>query len=103
MTHDALFAKLNDNSTIDGLRHLLRKHLLERLEAYNREPAKGEAIAYSIAGLMATKAIMNLPKADPYEEVFYIASQLELPASHRDQTATWEKLASVVQNLPSTP
>lgn len=100
-TLDKLFQILNSSETLNGHRSDLRDFLTEQINTYKRQPEKGEEIAYKIAGLMNTKAIINLPKDDPYEKVLALAGDLELPPTHRDKSSTWDKFATLVQNLPN--
>lgn len=86
--------------TLNGHRSDLREFLVAQLDVYSREPEKGEKLAYDIAGLMSTRAIMNLIEGDPYEEALALAGEFELPPVHRDKSSTWEKFATLVRSLP---
>lgn len=98
-TTQELFQILDESETLDGHRSDLLEYLVSQLEAYEREPEKGEEIAYEVAGLMGTKAIMNLAEGDPYGEVLALAGELELPVVHRDSSSTWARFATLVRSL----
>ncbi len=93
--YDALFA----SQSLEGHEAHLRGYLIEQLARYEREPDRGDEIAYTIAGLMSTPAVMNLHKDDPYLEILQLAGELELPPGQR-AGATWEEFASLVHALP---
>jgi hypothetical protein len=93
--YDALFA----SQSLEGHEAHLGRFLIEQLARYEREPERGEEIAYYMAGLMSTPAVMNLHRDDPYLEVLQLAGELELPPGQR-AGATWEEFASLVNALP---
>ena len=100
MTSNELFQLLDSSSSLDGNRGLLRLYFLEQLEAHKQHPAKGEEIAYGIAGLLGAQSVVHLPESDPYLEIIHLAGDLELPAVHRESDSTWEKFAVLVSALP---
>jgi hypothetical protein len=103
MTYTELFNILADSETLDGHRRLLREYLISQLAERERAPEREEEIAYSIAGLMGTDVIINLPDGDPFEVVLRLAGILELPPRHRDAASTWERFATLVRALPDSP
>lgn len=102
-TTQELFQILDQSETLDGHRSDLREYLVAQLEAYEREPEKGEQLAYDVAGLMSASAVANLPESDPFGNVLALAGDLELPPAHRDPSSTWEKFAALVRSLPDKP
>lgn len=101
MISNDLFQLLDSSSSLDGNRGFLRLYFLEQLERYRQQSAKGEEIAYGIAGLLGSRSIMDLPESDPYLEIIRLAGDLELPAAHRESDSTWEKFAVLVGALPT--
>lgn len=100
MKYEDLDYRLNASQSLDHNRAALRAYLLERIAEYEREPARGEEIAYEMAGLLGTSAVMHLAASDPYLGVLLLAGELELPPAHRSETVTWELLASEIRALP---
>jgi hypothetical protein len=101
MTYDELSQILESEAPFgNNLRATLRKYLLEQLVECEREPSKGEEIAYGITGLLGAKSVMRLAEDDPYREILQLAGDLELPPSHRDSNSTWERFAALVRALP---
>lgn len=100
MTSNELFQLLDSSASLDGKRGSLRLFFLEQLESYNQQPAKGEEIAYGIAGLLGAQSVMHLPEGDPFLEIIHLAGDLELPSAHRESDSTWEKFAALVGALP---
>jgi hypothetical protein len=100
MNGDQLFEQLNSSKSFDINRPYLRVFLLEQLAEHEREPARGEEIAYGIAGLLGAQAIMRLPESDPYLKILYLAGDLELPPHQRDTDSTWDRYRRLVRALP---
>jgi len=100
MTSNELFQLSDSIASLDGNRGFLRLFFLEQLERYKQQPAKGEDVAYGIAGLLGAQSVIHLPECDPYLEIIHLAGDLELPSAHRESDSTWEKFAVLVGALP---
>ena len=79
---------------------VLRAHLFDLLKQVDEDPGSERAIAYHIAGLMATKFAQSLAEDDPYTIVLEMAGQLELPEHHHGD-ATWAELKKLINDLPN--
>ena len=76
MNYDKLFTKLNSETsseTYENILSFLRHSHRELLQNPDQTPK----IAYAITGLLATDYIRNLDEADPLNEIFTIAGELE--------------------------
>ena len=91
----------SETLTVEG-RKLLRQYFIDQLARYESDPEQGEALAYTMAGLPATRALFNYGQTnrdDPYWKVLNYAGTLELPPHQRDGL-TWEDFAVLVHGLP---
>lgn len=102
METDKIFTVLDSEKAATSEKcALLVTYLHEKLERYLADPARGEWVAYEVAGLFSTAFARELEEGDVIEEILYTAGQLELPEAHRDPGASWEKMAQLVNFLPS--
>lgn len=99
MSSERIFDKLGSEISLEAGRSLLRDHLIKQVERQNQHPEESEALAYELAGLLSTDFARSLSDDDPLKKVLDLAGNLELPEKHRGG-ATWEELASLVEQLP---
>lgn len=96
---DHIINTLNSDTPFVTKKEALRLYLIELVQSGERVDER--AIAYGIAGLMATKFASELSDDDPYAEVLGIAGQLELPDYVRDtETETWNQFIDRIKRLP---
>jgi hypothetical protein len=103
MNTQAIFEILCESDLLAEQRRLLRDYLLKQFAEYRHHPDRGPDLAYEIAGLMATRAISNLPANDAHQGIFHLAGELELPPAHRETEATWDRLGRLIDDLPAQP
>lgn len=94
-----IFDQLEGSTPDREQRTMLKAHLLELLEQVDGDPGSERAVAYHIAGLMATKFALSLAEDDPFTIVLEMAGQLELPEHHHGD-ATWAKFKKLIHTLP---
>ena len=99
MTTAELIEQLNGADSLKGLEDLLNRYLLQMMDEAEQRPERRQQIAYEIAGLMGTRAVVATHEPNPYLSIMLLAGQLELPAHHRSPTASWKGLAALVRSL----
>ncbi len=100
MARDRIYDILNQSTDFKGRESLLKEYLVSQVERYDRADEDPKEIAYEITGLMGTRALIGLPRENPFMEVLEMAGQLELPYPHRSPEDNWEAFKALVSQLP---
>ena len=96
--------KLQDNlskvRTLSDNEVFIKAYLKEEIARRASHPALERDIAYDIAALIGEFSAMKVPRNSPYMKIAFMAGELELPEYHRDPSATWDNLISLIRQLP---
>jgi hypothetical protein len=97
---NSIYETLSKTDVVNpSTRQLLRKFLQSQISVGNEDKSLQQNCAYTIAGLMSTRAVSGLPSDDLLNSVFELAGQLELPLSHQAKGYSWKTLAELIEKL----